>query len=185
MSTIARARTLVVAATCGLAVVLAVALPSQQPSAQAADLRAFDAGYIISDALFYDSGTMSAAAIQSFLVKKGSSCVTTAANICLKDFRQTTTTRAADTRCTRTYTRATNETAAQIIAKVASSCGINPQVLLVMLQKEQGLVTGSKNLTAAVYKKAMGFGCPDTAACSALYYGFFNQVYSAAHQYKN
>ena len=26
----------------------------------------------------------------------------------------------------------------------------------------------------------MGYGCPDTAACDAQYYGFFNQVYSAA-----
>ena len=140
MSTRARVRTLVVAATCGLATVLAVALPSQQAPAQAADLRAFDAGYIISDALFYDSGTMSAAAIQSFLVQKGSSCVAAPGSTCLKNFRQTTTTRAADTYCTRAYTGA-SETAAQIIAKVAVSCGINPQVLLVMLQKEQGLVT--------------------------------------------
>ena len=185
MSTIARARTLVVAATCGLAVVLAVALPSQQPSAQAADLRAFDSGYIISDALFYDSGAMSAASIQSFLVQKGSSCVAAPGSTCLKNFRQTTTTRAADTRCTRAYTGATNETAAQIIAKVAVACGINPQALVVMLQKEQGLVTATAGGNATRYQAAMGFGCPDTAVCSALYYGFFNQVYSAAHQYKN
>ncbi|WP_414171167.1 hypothetical protein [Clavibacter tessellarius] len=29
-----------------------------------------------------------------------------------------------------------------------------------------------------------GYGCPDTAACDSLYYGFFNQVYNAAHQFK-
>src|SRR5690606_8882537 len=30
-----------------------------------------------------------------------------------------------------------------------------------------------------------GFGCPDTAPCNTLYYGFFNQVYSAASQFQN
>ena len=35
------------------------------------------------------------------------------------------------------------ETAAQIIWNVAQSCGINPEVLIVLLQKEQGLVTSN------------------------------------------
>ena len=30
----------------------------------------------------------------------------------------------------------------------------------------------------------MGQGCPDTAACDTAYYGFFNQVYGAARQFK-
>jgi len=185
MPTSARVRAIVVAATCGLAAALAVALPSQQLPAQAADLRAFDPGFIISDALFYDSGTMSAAAVHSFLVNKGSSCHAATGSTCLKDFRQATSTRAADSRCTRTYAGAGSETAAQIIAKVGVACGINPQALIVMLQKEQGLVTATAGKTALVYQKAMGFGCPDTAACDAKYYGFFNQVFSAAHQYRN
>jgi hypothetical protein len=184
MSPFARIRPLV-AVACGLATLLAVALPSQQLSAQAADLRAFDPGYIISDALFYDSGAMSAAAIQSFLVQKGSSCVPAAGNTCLKDFRQTTSARAADDRCTGAYAEGTNENAGQIIAKVAVACGINPQALIVMLQKEQGLVTLTAGGSPGRYQAAMGYGCPDTAACSTLYYGFFNQVYSAAHQYRN
>ena len=180
MSARTRVRALAIAAVCSLAAVFAVALPSQQVTAQAADLRAFDAGYIIGDALFYDSGAMSAAAIQSFLVQKGSSCAAPTGNTCLKDFYQTTWTRTADTRCTGTYTGASNETAAQIIAKVAVSCGINPQVLLVMLQKEQGLVTASAGGSTVRYRSAMGYGCPDTAVCDAQYYGFFNQVYSAS-----
>jgi hypothetical protein len=184
MSTRTRLRALAIAATCSLAAVLGVALPSQQAPAQAADLRAFDAGYIIGDALFYDSGAMTAAAIQSFLTVKGSSCVATTGNTCLKAFRQTTWTRAADTLCTRTYTGATNETAAQIIAKVAVSCRINPQVLLVMLQKEQSLVASTLGGSATAYRSAMGYGCPDTALCNTKYYGFFNQVYSAAHQFQ-
>ncbi|MFF2773218.1 hypothetical protein ACFVUP_39595, partial [Streptomyces bacillaris] len=32
--------------------------------------------------------------------------------------------------------------------------------------------------------KATGYACPDTAACDTQYYGFYNQVYMAAWQYK-
>ena len=103
MSVRASVRSLVGAATCGLAVVIATALPSQQLPAQAADLRAFDPGYIISDALFYDSGAMSAPGIQSFLDQKGSSCAASSGRTCLKDFQQGTGTRPSDTRCTGTY----------------------------------------------------------------------------------
>jgi len=185
MSASTPVRALYTAAMCGLATVVALALPSQQLPAQAADLRAFEPGFIISDALFYDSHATNAAAIQSFLTQKGSSCAAPAGNTCLKNFRQTTWTRTADTLCTRTYTGASNETAAQIIAKVGDSCGINPQALLVMLQKEQGLVTRTAGGSALMYRGAMGYGCPDTAPCAAQYFGFFNQVYMAAHQYQN
>jgi hypothetical protein len=162
-----------------------VAVPGAAAPAAAADLRGFDPGNIISDAIFYDSTAMSAAQVQSFLDTRGAGCAPAAGSTCLKDFRQTTWTRPADTRCTGTYTGAADETAARIVAKVAVACGINPQVLLVTLQKEQGLVTASAGRSAAVYQKAMGYGCPDTAACDAQYYGFFNQVYSAARQFQN
>jgi hypothetical protein len=168
----------------GIAIALVVTgWPAGDRTAAAADLSAFDAGNIISDAIFFDSTTMSAASIDAFLDAKGAGCVAGAAP-CLKDFRQTTWTRSADSRCARTYTGAANESAGTIIAKVATACGINPQVLVVMLQKEQGLVTGSRPSTTR-YDKAMGYGCPDTAACDTKYYGFFNQVYSAASQLQN
>ena len=50
------------------------------------------------------------------------------------------------------------QTAAQIIYEVARACSINPKVLLVTLQKEQGLIQ-SVNPTPYMYKAAMGFGC--------------------------
>ena len=178
------ARLLVIALAAATLVVGQVAVQQPQP-AQAADLSQFDPGLIISDGVFYDAGAMSAAQVQQLLDTKGASCSPAAGNTCLKSFRQTTTTRPADARCTGTYAGAANETAAQIIAKVAAACGINPQVLLVTLQKEQGLVTATAGRSEAVYRKAMGYGCPDTAACDAQYYGFFNQVYSAAKQFKN
>lgn len=138
-------------------------------------------GNIMSDAVFYNGGTMSAAQVQSFLNSKVSSCQS--GHVCLKDYRQSTPTRTADRYCPSTYTGAGNESAATIIAKVGQACGINPQVLIVMLQKEQGLVTHTWPSDWR-YTIAMGMACPDTAPCDERYYGFFNQVYGAARQLK-
>ena len=71
------------------------------------------------------------------------------------------------------------ETAAHIIWQTAQDYEINPQVLLVLLQKETGLITDPipNNYD---YRKATGYGCPDTAPCSSQYYGFKNQVRKAA-----
>jgi hypothetical protein len=173
-----------IAASIPAALTLAVLGPTTEP-AHAADLSLFDPGFIISDAIFYDSSTMSASDIQAFLTQKGSGCMAGSDGTpCLKDYHQTTTTRAADSRCTGQYTGASNESAAQIIAKVAVACGINPRVLIVFLQKEEGLVTAATG-SAVRYRSAMGYGCPDSSVCNALYYGFFNQVYAAASQFRN
>ncbi|MFC8192694.1 hypothetical protein ACFUMH_13645 [Cellulomonas sp. NPDC057328] len=157
------------------------------PPAQAADLSRFDPGMIISDQNFWDSGVMTTAEVQAFLDARGTGCRPGPDGTpCLKDARFDTETRAADTRCTATYPGAAQESAAQVITKVAAACGVSPRVLLVMLQKEQGLVTASgANLTPSRYRAAMGYGCPDTAACDARYYGFVNQVYQASRQLRN
>ncbi|NKY22518.1 hypothetical protein [Cellulomonas denverensis] len=164
-----------------MAVAMLVSAPTDH--AVAADLGQFDPGMIISDSIFYDAGSMSAADIQAFLDTKGANCSPASGNTCLKDYRQATTTRSADSYC-KAYAGSGSESAAQIIAKVATACGINPQVLLVTLQKEQGLVTATAGKSAAVYQKALGFGCPDTAACDTQYFGFGNQVYLAARQFQ-
>jgi hypothetical protein len=142
----------------------------------------FNPGYIISDATFFNSTAMSADQVQSFLNSHGSSCTATSVP-CLKDYSQSTPTRPATSYCS-TYTGAASETAAQIVAKVGLACGINPQVLLVMLEKEQGLIN-TNSPTTYMYRSALGFGCPDTAACDSTYYGFFNQVYAAGAQFQS
>ncbi|WP_210509009.1 LGFP repeat-containing protein [Naasia sp. SYSU D00057] len=148
--------------------------------AQAANLSLFDPGDIIADEIFWDAGTMSADQIQSFLQSKMPSCAS--GYVCLKDYRETTRTIAATPMC-RQYTGAPNESAAWIIYKVAQACGVNPQVILVMLQKEQGLV-GDSSPSSRQYRSAMGAGCPDTADCDSNYYGYFNQVHYGAYLLK-
>ncbi|SDO14640.1 hypothetical protein SAMN05660199_01355, partial [Klenkia soli] len=152
----------------------------------AADVSQFDPGNIISDGMFFDANALTAQQVQDFIAAKGRSCVASSAGIpCLKDYRENTTTRAPDGICTGSYTGATGETPGMIIWKVGQACGISPKVLLVLLQKEQALVTASgSSLTARRYQIAAGMGCPDTAACDTQYYGFYNQVYSAARQYQ-
>ncbi|MGY2067548.1 hypothetical protein [Blastococcus sp. SYSU DS0619] len=150
----------------------------------AADLGRFNPANIISDGVFYDTSSMNAAQIQNFLDLKGRNC--TAGSMCLSRYGMATYTRNADSRCPRTYTGSAWESAASIISKVASACGINPQVLLVTLQKEMGLVTATSPTTKS-YSRAMGYGCPDNTGgtCDATYNGFYNQVYMAARQFKN
>lgn len=76
-----------------------------------------------------------------------------------------------------------NRTAAQIINDVAKACGINPQVLIILLEKEQSLITDIWPLDRQL-RNATGFACPDTAPCNPAYEGFFYQVYNAARQFK-
>ncbi len=162
----------------GLLATVLVAVPLAAPVAPAAANTDFNPGYMISDEKFFDSSSMNEAAIASFIQREGSRCTSN----CLKDFRQSTTSRPSDSYCTG-YQGAGGETAARIIEKTARSCGINPQVLLVLLEKEQTLITHASPSNTR-YTIATGYACPDTAACDERYYGFHNQVYSAARQFK-
>jgi len=77
----------------------------------------------------------------------------------------------------------TYRTAAQVIYDTAQTFQINPQVLLVLLEKEQGLISDSWP-NSLQYRSATGFGCPDTAPCNELYYGFVNQLDNAAYLFR-
>ena len=171
--------------SCASAVVIALigALILMSPQrSEALSGSEFEAGYVISDEKFFDSSTMSAAQIQTFLNSKVFNC--TSGYTCLKDYRMTTFSRASvePGHCS-AYSGAANELASEIIYKAAQACRINPQVLLVLLQKETSLVT-TTSPSDGLYRKAAGYGCPDTSVCEAAFYGFYNQVYKAAWQFR-
>src|SRR5581483_10607175 len=65
--------------------------------------------------------------------------------------------------------------ASTIIYKSAQQWGMNPQVLIATLQKEESLITGT-DCAAWRYNSAMGYGCPDSGGCNAKYAGFSKQV---------
>ncbi|MBR2710791.1 hypothetical protein IKF02_04205, partial [Candidatus Saccharibacteria bacterium] len=161
---------------------------------EAANLAEFDAGYIISDYQMGNYNSMSEAEIQAFLTAKNP-CDNTdygyyqrlSGNynykwhfenghfICLSEERFGD----GDNEIGFQY----GESAAHIIWRAAQDYKINPQVLLVLLQKETGLIT-DRIPNNGDYRKATGYGCPDTAACSSKYYGFKNQVRNAAALYR-
>ncbi len=172
------------AATLSLALVgalLVVVAPVSTDSASAADPRGFDPGNIVSDAVFYDGNAMSADAVQAFLKAQVPTCRSSYA--CLSTFVQATPSIAASAGRCAAYAGRSAETAASIIARVGQACGISQKAMLVLLQKEQGLV-GNSAPSRSRFDNATGFGCPDTAPCDATYSGFFYQIYYAAKQFK-
>lgn len=162
----------------------------------------FKPGRIIDDSLFYSGGTMTSAEIQTFLNAKVPVCDTNGTQMrgsetrasyatgrgypppytCLKDYTETTASKPADSYCAGNYNGGT-KTAAQIIDEVSRACSVSPKAIIVLLQKEQSLVTDDWPWSIQ-YRSATGYGCPDTAACDSQYYGFFNQVYNAARQFQ-
>jgi uncharacterized protein with LGFP repeats len=158
--------------------------PSQPRLAPAADAMQFNPGNIVSDAVFFDRDAMDAREVQTFLDAKGAGCrVGSDGSPCLRLYRQDTPDKAATSYC-RAYDGLPRESAADIIAKVGAACGISQRAILVLLQKEQGLVR-TTNPTAKAYLKAMGYACPDTRACDPAYGGFFHQVYGAASRFQD
>ncbi len=145
-----------------------VALESESTPAEAANAAWFNPGQIISDSAFYAPGTMSAADIQRFLNGKVAVCRADPTRPgCLKDYRLSTPEVAGVAGRCASLPAKTNISAAELIYDVSIACGISAKVLLVKLQKEQGLVT-STNPSPRAYEFALGMDCPDTpSGCSA------------------
>lgn len=183
-----------------LAIGIFFTLPNYSSALSSSEFRA---GHLIDDSIFFNPNSMGTQEIQSFLNAKVPSCDTNgdkphssggirrdyAASkgysppfTCLKDYRQDIPAKPADSYCSGSVGSG-NRSAAEIINEVSKACGVNPMALIVLLQKEQSLVTDDWPWSIQ-YRSATGYGCPDTATCDSAYYGFFNQVYSAARQFQ-
>lgn len=159
-------------------------------TANAAPVVGFNAGNIISDNVFTNSQTMNPGQILNFLNSKVPSCDTDGTRPATEYGSSLTHAQYAASRgwpgppytCLKDYAEG-GRSAAQIIYDVSQTFQINPQVLIVLLQKEQSLITDTWPLPVQ-YKSATGYGCPDTAACDSQYYGFTNQVTWAAKMFR-
>jgi len=164
-------------------------------------------GRIIDDSIFTNSNAMSVADIQNFLDSQVPSCDNAGigshvayadANdvvnhdgmnpkfTCLKDYYEVPKITPGPGIPASNYGSTAipqgAESAAQIIWNAAQKYSINPQVLLVTLQKEDMLVQDTWPLESQ-YLYAMGSNCPDGpsgAQCDPNYAGFSIQVYSGA-----
>lgn len=160
--------------------------------AEAANLANFDPGYIISDWQMGNYNSMSEAEIQAFLTKKNpcsnrdynlyQEMITTYKNVTWH-WKNGHFVCISEERFGDGVNIGSGETAAHIIWQAAQDYRINPQVLIVLLQKEQGLITDDFPHSGQ-YKTATGYGCPDTAPCYSEYFGFKNQVRKAASLFR-
>jgi hypothetical protein len=156
-----------------------VILITNQIKTKAAPITGFNPGRIIDDIVFTNDNTMSVSQIQAFLNSKVPSCDTWGTQP--SEYGGGTRAEWGTARgypppytCLKSYTES-GKNASQIIYDAAKEFSINPQVLIVLLQKEQGLVTDTWPLPVQ-YRTATGYGCPDTAPCDSQYYGLTNQL---------
>lgn len=174
-----RARTRAKLAPVALAIFGVVAsLMSAPTTAQAINGSDFNPEMIIADEVFYNYSSMSPNDIQLFLNSRVAQCQS--GYVCLKDYAQDTPQFGGDQYCS--GLNGGVDSAAVIIWEVAQSCHISPRVLLVLLEKEQSLVS-SRAPSPGKYNAATGFSCPDTAPCDPAFAGFVYQVYYAARQF--
>lgn len=157
----------------------------------AASLSNFNPGRILDDSVLNNYNSMSVASIQAFLNGKVPSCDTQGTQPATEfGYPNMTHAQYASMRgwpappyvCLRDYTE-NGLTSAQIIGNLAQQYQINPQVLLVLLQKESGLVEDTWPLPNQ-YNTATGYGCPDTSGCQAQYYGLTNQLTWSSHMFR-
>ncbi len=168
-----------------------------------ATLNGFQAGNIMSDATMSNAGSMDVNSIQNFLnsqnscnktvASAGSAVVATSATkayyagnpsityntkngyfLCMSNSRFD---------ANGMPTTSGGQSAAQIIYNAAQKFQINPQVLIVLLHKEQSLVTDNWP-NSNQYQNATGYGCPDTAPCSSSNRGLVSQLEGAAYLFR-
>ncbi|SJM50988.1 hypothetical protein [Agrococcus casei] len=175
-------RGLSLALTAVLVATVLVAMPSltDNSDADAANAAEFDPGYIISDENFYNGSAMTTAQISSWLKGKNAGCVS--GKNCILNYTEHTPTMAADAYCGRLEGKS-GESAASVIARVGKACDISQKALLVLLEKEQSLIS-LRDVPNWKWESATGYGCPDTAPCDAGFGGFFTQVYFGARAYQ-
>jgi uncharacterized protein with LGFP repeats len=177
--------------------VMTLIMVLQVSPARAVGAVGFQPDYIIDDIIFTNKDSASVNDIQSFLNSKVPSCDTNGQQLSeyggpdlngdgkvqrwewgQANYNQTVFT------CLKDYKIADGRTAAQLIYDTAQKYAINPQVFIVLLQKEQVLVTDAWPL-ALQYRSATGYGCPDGgAACDTAYYGLLNQLDWAGKMYR-
>ncbi len=130
---------------------------------------AYEGGNLIDDSVFLNAGSMTKTDIQSFLAGK---------NAGLANLSFVLDCDIAGTQAKQIYLSigapcGQSTPASHIIYYSAQIYGINPQVILATMQKEQSLTTAA-NPTSWQLNQAMGYNCPTSGGCNAS--TFFYQI---------
>lgn len=121
----------------------------------------YDGGRLIDDMVFLNTNTMTESDIHNFIVNKGGGIANMSFVFdCTSTGMSAQYYQAAGAPCGQTVRAAT------IIYYAAQIYGMNPQVILATMQKEQSVVT-APNPTTWQVNQAMGYGCPDSGGCGA------------------
>lgn len=155
-------------------------LPSKASAAEQV-LKGFDPNKIIEDSVFSNSKVFGGSdGIQKFLESKNSPLANTSADF-LSKLKEPSSSEAKSGLDDPHPNLERLRTAAELIWDASQASGLNPQVILVTLNKEQSLITGHQNSTPEKFQRAldfsMGFGCPDSQPCGEIYRGFYSQLF--------
>ena len=137
----------------------------------------FNANNLMDDGIFDNTNTMNAAQIDAFLNTFPSSCISTNRGFTAPEPIGYSP---AGPSATLGFTYGSDVSAGTVIYNAAKAYGLNPQVILTTLEKEEGLVTGSgttsnPGCSNLRYSAAMGYLCTDTVTAHD-YSGF--ELYS-------
>ncbi len=119
---------------------------------------AFTSNLVMDDGVFDDVGSMSAAQIDAWLNNNfgATSCISQDHGFSAPD--------PVGYNPTQGFLYGNFVSAGQVIYDAANAYGLNPEVLLATIQKEQSLVTGSAGCSTESYAAAAGYGCPDSGS---------------------
>ena len=167
------------------AVISAINIPTNAH----ANIANWNPGRIMDDGVFTNSSSMTTQQIQDFLNSKVPVCDTQGLRV--SEFGGGTRAQWAAARgysppftCLKDFSE-NGKSSAQIINDISKEFAINPQVLIVLLQKEQSLITDTWPIPgSSQYRTATGYGCPDTAPCDSQYYGLTNQLRWSARMFR-
>jgi hypothetical protein len=118
---------------------------------------AFNANNVIDDGVFDRAGSMSAAQIDTWLnTNFPSSCISTNNGFSAPDPT------GYSPNPSQFFYSGSPVTAGQVIYDASQAYGMNPQVMIATLEKEEGLVSGGSGCSSWRYASAVGYGCTDS-----------------------
>ncbi len=136
---------------------------------QVTPARAYSNSNMIDDTVFDNAGSLNEAGIQNLFNSYGNSCLKSFAAPFPNSY----------------FDYGADVPASRVVRRAADLWGINPQVVIATLEKEESLVRGNAGCAGWRYNSAMGMGCPDGGQCpSPAYAGFSKQVTKGAWQLK-
>lgn len=118
------------------------------------DANAEDKGNLISNTVFTNQSTMNESQIQNFINSFPQSCLlpqNQPSGLSPVTFKEPLS----------YFTYGNDVSPARIIWKASQMYGLNPQVLLATLEKEQNLVSGAAGCAVWKYNSSLGYNCPD------------------------